>query len=459
MFSFLKTIPKRKRFLIIVDFLIIFSSLILAFLIIAQKEYILSFFSRFFWLILFIPIFWQISLYLNRAYEIEKINNIFFLLGSFLKTSLAIIVLGFLFYLLPFIDFPQRIFLLQAVFGLGFLLVFRLIFRNLIKLPIYQRNVLILGTGWEAEEIFKELSRHKELGYQIKGFIQDKPFEDSTHLSQMVKQKILGSSKDVSFLLKKEKIDLLILAIPGPKSSQLIKEVFLAEERGVSLIEMAELYEELTGKIPIKHFEDSWQLLTEIKAEDKFQKFLSNLFNLVFAFFSLVILSPFFLLISLAIKIENSQGRIFYFQKRVGERGREFVLVKFRTMFEQAEKETGPVWAKEEDNRQTKVGKILRRFHLDELPQLVNLLKREMNLVGPRPERPEFVKLLQEKIPFYQKRYLSKPGITGWAQTNFKYGASIEDALEKLQYELYYIKHRSFLFDLVICFKTLKKIF
>lgn len=473
MFSFLKTVPKRKIFLFFFDFLIILFSLVLSFFVVAQKEYIFEFFANFFWLILFVPIFWQISLYLNRAYDLEKIENFFSILIPLLKASLSMIILGFLFYLFSFIDFPQRVFLFQIIFGLILLLIFRIVFRNLIKLPIYQKNVLILGTGWEAQEIAKELFFHKELGYSVKGFVQDEFCKSGLSVSDclsaqtdadrktgeaMIANVKIFSLQDLSFLLEKEKINLIILAISGSKSDRLIKEIFSAEEKGIVLREMAEIYEELTGKIPIKHFENSWQVLTEVKAEDQFQKFFSDLFNLVFALVGLVFFLPFFLLIALMIKIEDPRGSIFYLQKRVGQRGREFILIKFRTMIKEAEKKTGPVWAKEEDSRQTKIGKFLRKFHLDELPQLINLIRREMNFVGPRPERPEFVFLLQEKIPFYKKRHLIKPGITGWAQVKFKYAASVEEALEKFQYELYYIKHRSFLFDLIICLKTLSKI-
>jgi lipopolysaccharide/colanic/teichoic acid biosynthesis glycosyltransferase len=191
-----------------------------------------------------------------------------------------------------------------------------------------------------------------------------------------------------------------------------------------------------------------------IERRAKFDEVLERVMDIFFGLVGVVLLAFAFFLIAPAIKLTSS-GPIFYTQKRVGKNGIIFTLYKFRTMVEGAEKE-GPQWTKEKDERVTRIGRILRNFHLDELPQAVNLLKGDLSLVGPRPERPEFTKMLEREIPHYHLRHLVKPGIFGWAQLNFPYGDSIEDAREKLKYDLYYIKHRSLVFDLLIVLRSLK---
>jgi len=180
-----------------------------------------------------------------------------------------------------------------------------------------------------------------------------------------------------------------------------------------------------------------------------------RLIDLFISVFSLVILFPLIMMIAVLIKLE-SRGPIFFKQERVGENGRVFVLYKFRSMQDDAEKETGPVWAEDMDDRMTRIGSFVRKTRIDEIPQLFNVLKGDMSIVGPRPERPFFVEQLAKKIPFYVKRHSVKPGVTGWAQVRYSYGASLEDAKEKLQYDLFYIKHMSFWLDMGVIADTFK---
>lgn len=223
-------------------------------------------------------------------------------------------------------------------------------------------------------------------------------------------------------------------------------------------MDLAQAYEIICEKIPISFVSQTW-FLENIKEREKgFYEKLKRVIDIIFSLFILFFTFPFWPFIILAIKLEDG-GLVFYSQKRIGKGGFPFLLTKFRSMKKEAEKETGAVWAEKEDLRITKVGRFLRRAHLDELPQMFNILKGDISLVGPRPERPEFVSQLEKEIPHYHLRYLIKPGFTGWAQIKFRYARSLMDSHEKFQYDLYYIKNRSLFLDLRILFKTFQLFF
>jgi len=214
----------------------------------------------------------------------------------------------------------------------------------------------------------------------------------------------------------------------------------------------------MTEKIQISSISENW-LLENLKEKERgFYNKAKRIMDIILASLILLLTFPFWLFIALTIKFED-RGPVFYFQERVGKNKKTFLLIKFRSMKVGAEKETGPVWAKKEDSRVSKVGKILRITHLDELPQMINVLKGDISLVGPRPERPEFVAQLEKEIPYYHIRHLIKPGFTGWAQIKFRYARSVVDSLEKFQYDLYYLKNRSLILDLKILLKTLQLFF
>jgi exopolysaccharide biosynthesis polyprenyl glycosylphosphotransferase len=220
-------------------------------------------------------------------------------------------------------------------------------------------------------------------------------------------------------------------------------------KKDVLLFTLDEFYEMIFKKIPVNLISKEWFLKVKKKnLEDR----LKRIFDVIFSLFLIILFFPFWFLIPLLIFLEDGRP-IFYLQERVGKDNKIFKLIKFRSMKKDAEKK-GPQWAKVEDERVTRVGKILRKFHLDEIPQLFNVLKGEISLVGPRAERPEFVEILKEKIPFYEFRHIIKPGITGWAQINFGYARSVEDSLKKFEYDLYYIKNRSLFLDFKILLKT-----
>jgi exopolysaccharide biosynthesis polyprenyl glycosylphosphotransferase len=227
-------------------------------------------------------------------------------------------------------------------------------------------------------------------------------------------------------------------------------------EQGVQVVNMAAVYEELTGRVPVEHVGKTWSVLLPLEqdATRGVNGFVKRTCDVLFSALALLVLAPILPLLALAVRLD-SRGVILVRQTRVGQNGRIFVLYKFRSMIADAEKPGVPQWAERDDPRVTRVGKFLRRFKLDEVPQFWNVLRGEMALVGPRPERPEIVENLQREIPFYRLRHVVRPGVTGWAAIRFPYGRSVNDALVKLQYDLYYIKHQSLSLDALILFKTL----
>jgi sugar transferase (PEP-CTERM system associated) len=276
---------------------------------------------------------------------------------------------------------------------------------------------------------------------------------------QMVKMQseipIIDDWSTIHKIVSERKVDRIIVALEERRGRFPTEDLLNCRMEGISIEEGIAFYEQLTGKLLIERAYPSFLIFSDGFAKSTYHHLVKNIIDFSLALFGLTVLLPIMALIALAIKVDSA-GPIFYRQERVGKNGKTFMLLKFRSMKEDAEKETGPVWAEEEDKRVTRVGKIIRKFRMDETPQMINVLRGEMSFVGPRPERPHFVEQLKNEIPFYDKRHAVKPGITGWAQIKYQYGASKNDALEKLKYELYYVKNTSFFLDLLVLFQTVK---
>jgi exopolysaccharide biosynthesis polyprenyl glycosylphosphotransferase len=336
--------------------------------------------------------------------------------------------------------------------------------------PLFQRRALIIGAGWAGRTIAQALAEHGDGTYQIVGFVDDDPaklgkggagarhaqsaFRNPKSEIRNPKFTVLGNRHALPILIAQHHVTTLILAITHEVNGELLQILMDSLELGVEIVPMPVLYEQLTGRVPVEHVGGNWYVAMPIHhpGTGALWPLVKRLMDIVLASLGLLFVLPFFPLIALAIYLD-SPGPIFYTQERVGKNGRRFKVYKFRTMRPDAEKE-GEVWAQENDPRVTRVGRILRKSHVDEFPQFLNILKGEMSAVGPRPERPEFVEELAKEIPFYRVRHAVKPGMAGWGLVRQGYGASKEDALLKLQYDLYYIKHQSLWLDLVILLKT-----
>ena len=265
---------------------------------------------------------------------------------------------------------------------------------------------------------------------------------------------LLGKAKDLLTLADEFKPDLVLVALAEMRRALPAEELLECRFQGINVEDWPTFYERQTGKILVTNLRPSWLIFADGFVKTEMTRVVKRAMDIGLALVGLVLSLPLMLLAACAIKLD-SKGPVLFRQRRVGERGRIFVLRKFRSMTVDAERD-GPVWAAAHDSRVTRVGRWLRRTRLDELPQFWNVLAGDMSFVGPRPERPEFVEQLQREIPFYMGRHSVKPGITGWAQVRHRYAASIEDSMEKLQYDLYYIKNMSPLLDVVILLSTLQ---
>jgi sugar transferase (PEP-CTERM system associated) len=312
-------------------------------------------------------------------------------------------------------------------------------------------RVLVLGTG----AIGKVIAGLVETGarpFSIVGFLDDNPNAPDTVPEPYA---LLGKIQDLPALVEETRPDLIVVAQMNRRGNFPAKALIDCRMRGIQVEDWPTFYEKETGKILVTDLRPSWLIFSDGFVKTPRTEIVKRLVDVGLSLTGLMLALPVMAVVALAIKME-SRGPALFRQPRLGQNGRVFILNKFRSMREDAEKDTGPVWAQQRDPRVTRVGAFLRKTRLDELPQLFNVLVGDMSFIGPRPERPEFVYELQKQIPFYMERLSVKPGITGWAQVRYRYGASVEDALEKLQYDLYYIKNLSLFLDLLILINTIQ---
>jgi exopolysaccharide biosynthesis polyprenyl glycosylphosphotransferase len=337
----------------------------------------------------------------------------------------------------------------------------RVLYAAVFVQPAFQQRVLIVGAGRSGAELARVLAATPQegnpyagSGYRAVCFVDDDPAKAGTQVEGLP---VLGDRRDLRRLTGEYKVDVVVVAITdtGKIHPDLLQALLDCREQGLRLVPMTVLYEQLTGRVPVGHVGGNVQVALPLldpatRRPYEAVKRLGDLTVAATGLIGVVLIAPW-------VAVANalwSPGPLFYWQARVGRGGRPFQLVKFRSMVLWAEAGSGAVWASEGDRRVTPAGRILRRMRLDELPQVWNILKGEMSLVGPRPERPEFVARLVSQIPCYQARHALPPGITGWAQVRYRYGSSVEDARVKLEYDLYYIKHQGLYLDLSILAKT-----
>ncbi|HVB39604.1 MAG TPA: sugar transferase [Terriglobales bacterium] len=322
-------------------------------------------------------------------------------------------------------------------------------------------RVLVLGAGERARALVHELRQHPYLGLELVGMVAEdgsSAIEESdarAGVPGIPGIPVLGELADVTGVIARHRPSRIVLALEDRSRALPAQPLMGAWAAGICIEEGPTLFERVTGRIPLDHIRPSWLFLSDSFYKSGRMRFYKRASSAVTALLGLIVLSPALLLAAIAIKLD-SPGPVIYRQQRVGLHGRPFDIFKFRSMRTDAERSTGPVWAQAQDPRITRVGRWLRKLRVDELPQLFNVLQGTMNIVGPRPERPRFVEEFRRDIPYYELRHGVAPGITGWAQVSRDYGASIEDAREKLEYDLFYIKNLSIWLDLFILFQTTK---
>jgi len=318
--------------------------------------------------------------------------------------------------------------------------------------PSFGERILIVGSGNLAVEVARQVLNRPDAGYRIIGFVGT----DSELLGKsLINPRVIGLTDDLERIVKMEGIDRIIVAM-GERRGQLPTDRLLKLSLGgdVSIEEGATFYERVTGRVSLEMIRPSWLIFTGRGRQARLASVTRDAVHRFVALIAVLLSLPIALLAAILIKLD-SRGPVFYKQERVGKHGRPFILTKFRSMRVDAETD-GPVWASKRDERTTRVGRIIRKIRIDEIPQFWNILRGEMSFVGPRPERPHFVAQLAREIPYYEQRHLIAPGLTGWAQIKYPYGASIEDSRQKLQYDLFYIKNHSLFLDAIIMFETIK---
>jgi sugar transferase (PEP-CTERM system associated) len=365
-------------------------------------------------------------------------------------------ILAALYYWIPALIIGRGVVLIAAALVIATVIGWRLAFEWIVLRVAPRERLLIVGTSPGAVALARELHAMRgQIGVELVGFVD----VDPARVGQPVfNPGVIGTVEDIPAVVRARGVDRVVVSLSDARGSLPMDKLLEMKIEGVSFAHLASVYEEYTGKIAVENLRPSWFIFSDGFRQSAWLAMVKRVSDLVLAAVTLVLAAPVMALVALAVRL-TSKGPVFYHQSRVGLRGHVFTVHKFRSMDHDAEAETGAVWSQgEADPRITIVGHALRRTRLDELPQLWNILKGDMSFVGPRPERPEFVSQLAREIPYYGQRHVVRPGLTGWAQVRYTYGASVEDALMKLQYDLFYIKNLSLALDVFIMFSTLKTV-
>lgn len=322
----------------------------------------------------------------------------------------------------------------------------------------FSQRVLVLGTGALAEQI-GEMASSNNRNFLLAGYASCNndgvTGERKASNAIVPRDAIVGSSDDLMAATHQGRADMIVVALSERRGVFPLRDVLKCKLNGIEVMDAPSFYELVHGKLMLESITPSWFIFSSGFRRSTIFSLSKRTIDILLSAVGLLLTIPFFPLIALAIKLD-SPGPIFFSQIRVGNKEKPFMLYKFRTMCQDAEERSGAMWAAKNDPRVTKLGKFFRNSRIDEIPQLINVLKGDMSFIGPRPERPEFVEKLKQVIPYYSKRHFIKPGLTGWAQVRYPYGSSVEDAIEKLRYDLYYIKNISPFLDTLIFFETIK---
>ncbi|MBU0699625.1 MAG: TIGR03013 family PEP-CTERM/XrtA system glycosyltransferase [Proteobacteria bacterium] len=447
--------PIRNIFFVIGEGLTIFTSVIIASWILLASD---AFpFDRQLWIkISLVTIICQTCLYYNDLYDL-KVTDSFSELGIRLLQALgaAAIVLAAIYLIFPATIIGKGVFVVSVGFVILFIVSWRFGYMLILNHRIFDEKIILLGSGALAHNIMNEIFDKKDCGYIVSATVQECP-DDTDFTNEQTTAMICKKDYDgLCELAEGMGISKIVVALVERRGTFPTKELLKCRIKGIDVIDGKSFYEMLTGKLIVQQINPAWLIFSEGFRKSRIRRFLKRFIDLVLSLVGLILLSPAIILIAVLIKVD-SKGPVLFSQERVGQNRKIYMIHKFRSMLADAEKQSGPVWAADDDDRIARVGRFIRKWRADEIPQLWNVLKGNMSFVGPRPEREFFVKKLEDTIPYYGKRFSVKPGITGWAQVSYGYGASVEDAIEKLNYDLFYIKNMSTLMDLMIVLRTIK---
>jgi sugar transferase (PEP-CTERM system associated) len=369
--------------------------------------------------------------------------------------GIAWALLALLFYFVPQLLIGRGVLVISVPLVIALLIGWRLFIHSLTGHPDIGEKILVVGTGKTALDTAEAVWERRDAGYRIAGFVSE---NGAKPLQKLGKSIILGKAQQLEEVIRNEKIDRVVIAVRerrGAFPTEALLKMSLAGD--ISIEECTSFFERITGKVHVDMLRPSWLIFAGRRRDTPIKMAFRELLHRALALIGLVVSLPIAIIAAALIKLE-SRGPIFYKQERVGKNGRIFNVIKFRSMKLDAEADGKPMWAATNDERVTRIGRIIRKLRIDEIPQFWNILKGEMNFVGPRPERPHFVRQLATEISYYEHRHLVAPGLTGWAQIKYPYGASVNDAIQKLQYDLYYIKNQSLALDMVIVLETIKTV-
>ncbi|MGA2417787.1 MAG: exopolysaccharide biosynthesis polyprenyl glycosylphosphotransferase [Candidatus Staskawiczbacteria bacterium] len=439
-----------KMILFLGDIFIVYAALFLALAV--RNRHLALKFDSFFYSFFILYVFWLIVIFVLNLYDLhffKKPIDFFFSLAIF--SVLAFLSGVAYFYFRPQPDItPKTILILDVVIFDILFVCWRYVFNLFLEAKGIKDKIIIIGNCLKLKEIMPQINR----SYEVSAIF----CPDSSEVPEFIPKEIFVSdTEELKNIVLQKKVNSVLLAVDVYSKKDLIKEIFSVLPLTLNYIDFNDLYEFITKKVSLEQLDEAWFLQKISKPEDKLEQIVKRLFDIILSSVGLLLFVIFFPFIVVAIKID-SEGNIFYTQKRVGKNGKLFLLHKFRTMKDDKNQDK-KIWREKNKNNVTGVGKILRRIHLDELPQSWSILEGDLSFVGPRPEWSELAKVFEKEIPFYKQRYLIKPGLIGWAQINFPASKSINEAKEKFEYDLYYIKNHSLLLDLEIILKTMKLFF
>jgi sugar transferase (PEP-CTERM system associated) len=446
-------VPTRTLLLIGVDAGATVLALVLATVVRSHEEFARSIGDVMFWCKAgLVTLISGLSLYFNDLYDFavvrRRANLLIHMMQAVGTTCLA---LALIYYLAPDSALGRGVALLAAPLILSLLLSWRLSADATGLLAKGNERVLVLGTGDTGITLVRHIIEHPEYNLNVVGFLDERGENIGKSL---VNPRIIGAATDLQEIVARENVGRVILSMRERRGGTPLRELLNLKLAGVNVEDVHSCFERLSGRIKLEHLSPSWLILSDGFKKSRFSLAVKRVVDFAASSILLILVSPVVPIVILAIYLETGRP-IFFRQTRVGYKGRQFELIKFRSMVQDAEQH-GPQWAAKEDSRVTRVGRILRKMRLDEVPQLFNVFRGEMSLVGPRPERPVFCQVLEEQIPFFNLRHTIRPGLTGWAQVRFRYGASIADAKGKLELDLFYLKNLSFFVDCAILFETIK---
>jgi sugar transferase (PEP-CTERM system associated) len=401
----------------------------------------------------FVTVICQFCLYYADIYDLRSIGSrIEILMRVMQALGAAALILATLFYIFPAARLERGVVetsLLAIVFGILF---WRIFIEWINRAYGPGERILLVGSGKQVLDLNRELRQRADLPISIIGAVAEEEFASDAGVTGV---QTLGNLAELDRIITETNPNRVIIALRERRNQLPLQTLLKFRMRGLLIEEAATLFQKITGKIPVESIHPSALIFTDGFRQSTLQRIYGRVVGLMAATLVTILLGPFMLLLALLIKLD-SKGPALYKQTRVGKNGQPFEIMKFRSMRVDAEAISGPMWAQDKDPRITRMGRILRKLRMDELPQLINVFRGEMSFVGPRPERPHFVEQLGKQIPFYDLRHSVRPGITGWAQVSLKYSATVEDSQDKLEYDLFYIKNFSLPFDFLILFQTIK---